>query len=47
MEPGTHLLLGSEIVDDVEELANLLGGLALDHVRYRLAADVATGSGTG
>jgi hypothetical protein len=45
---GTHvllldlcLLLGRKVVDDVEELADLLGRLALDHVRDRLASDVA------
>jgi hypothetical protein len=44
---GTHvlladlrLLLGRKVVLDVEELANLLGRLALDHVGHRLAADV-------
>lgn len=35
------LLLGSEIILDVEQFANLLGGLALDHVGDGLAADVA------
>ena len=34
------LFLGGEIVRDVECLADLLGGLALDHVGDRLAADV-------
>lgn len=34
------LLFRSEIILDVEGLANLLGGLALDHVRHGLAADV-------
>ena len=34
------LLLGSEVVRDVERLANLLGGLALNHIGHRLAADV-------
>ena len=38
---STYLLLRSEVVDDVEELANLLGRLALDHVRHSLAANVA------
>ena len=39
--PKTYLLLRSEVIDDVEEFANLLGRLALDHVRNRLAANVA------
>jgi hypothetical protein len=34
------LLFGSKVVGDVECLANLVGGLALDHVGHRLAADV-------
>lgn len=34
------LLLGCEVVGDVEGLANLLGRLALDHVGNGLAADV-------
>ena len=34
------LLLGREVILDVEGLANLLGGLALDHVGDGLAADV-------
>ena len=38
---STDLFFRREVVDDVEELANLLGRLALDHVRHRLAADVA------
>lgn len=37
---SSHLLLWREVVDDVEELADLLSGLALQHVRNRLAADV-------
>jgi hypothetical protein len=37
------LLLGGEVVLDVEGLANLLGGLALDHVGDGLAADVKKG----
>lgn len=37
------LFLGSEVILDVESLANLLGGLALDHVRNGLAADVKEG----
>jgi hypothetical protein len=34
------LLLGREVVLDVERLADLVGGLALDHVGDGLAADV-------
>lgn len=37
------LLLGGKVVDNVEELANLLGRLALDEVGDRLAADVNEG----
>jgi hypothetical protein len=37
------LLLGGEVVLDVEGLANLLGRLALDHVGDSLAADVEEG----
>lgn len=37
------LLLGGEVVLDVESLADLLGGLSLDHVGYGLAADVEQG----
>jgi len=37
------LLLGGEVVLDVEGLADLVGGLALDHVGDRLAADVEEG----
>ncbi len=36
-------LLGSEIVLDVESLADLLRGLPLDHVRNRLASDIEQG----
>jgi hypothetical protein len=36
----TYLLLRSEIVDDVEELPDLLRGLALDHVGNGLAPDI-------
>lgn len=36
-------LLGSKVVLDVEGLADLLGGLALDHVCDGLAADVEKG----
>lgn len=34
------LLLGSEVILDVEGLADLLGGLSLDHVGHGLAADI-------
>ena len=34
------LLLGGEVIGDVEGLANLLGGLALDHVGDSLAANI-------
>jgi hypothetical protein len=34
------LLLGREIVLDVERLADLVGGLALDHVGHGLAANI-------
>lgn len=37
------LLLGGEIVLDVERLSDLVGGLALDHVGDGLAADVEEG----
>lgn len=37
------LLLGGEVVGDVERLANLLWGLALDHVGNGLATDVKEG----
>ena len=40
--PKTYLLLRSEVIDDVEEFANLLGRLALDHVRDSLAANITT-----
>lgn len=33
-------LLGGEIVLDIERLADLVGGLSLDHIRDRLATDV-------
>lgn len=36
-------LLGSEIVLDVESLADLFRGLPLDHVRDRLASDIKQG----
>lgn len=38
--PDLLLLAGGEVVLDVEGLADLLGGLALDHVGHRLAGDV-------
>lgn len=37
------LLLRCEVVLDVERLSDLVRGLALDHVRNRLAADVEEG----
>ena len=37
------LLLGGEVVGDVEGLSDFLGRLALDHVRDGLAADVKKG----
>ena len=39
----THLLLGGEVVHDVEELADLLRCLALDHVGDGLAANIKEG----
>ena len=36
-------LLRCEVILDVEGLADLLGGFALDHVRDSLAADVEEG----
>ena len=38
--PDLLLLGGREVVLDVERLADLLGGLALDHVGHGLASDV-------
>ena len=35
-----YLLLGREIVHDVEELADLFRSLALDHVSYSLASNI-------
>lgn len=37
------LLLRGEVVGDVEGLADLLGGLALDHVGNSLAANIKEG----
>lgn len=37
------LLLGREVVGDVESLSNLLRRLALDHVGHSLAADIQEG----
>lgn len=37
------LLLGREVVLDVESFADLFGGLALDHVGDSLAADIEKG----
>ena len=39
-EKITDLLLRSKVVDDVEKFANLLWGLALDHVCDSLATNV-------
>ena len=36
-----YLFLGSEVIDNVEKLPNLLGCLAFDHVGNSLAAHVA------
>jgi hypothetical protein len=36
-----YLFLWSKVIHNVEELANLLGGLALDHVGNGLAAHIA------
>ena len=41
LHEATHLFLGSEVVHNVEELADLFRSLTLDHVSNRLAADVA------
>lgn len=41
--PDLVLLLGGEIIGDVEGLPDLLWALALDHVRDGLAADVEEG----
>ena len=38
--PDLFLFAGCEVVLDVEGLANVFGGLALDHVRHGLARDV-------
>jgi len=38
----TYLFLGSEVVDDVEELPDLFRSLALDHVGDGLASDITT-----
>lgn len=40
-EIRTHLFLRSEVVDDVEETTDLFRGLPFDHVRHRLAANIA------
>ena len=37
---GTYLLLRREIIHDVEEFADLLGCLTLDHVRDGLATNI-------
>ena len=38
----TNLFLRGEVVHDVEELPNLLRGLALDHIGDGLAPNIAT-----
>ena len=38
---NTRLFLRREVVDDVEKLANLLRGLAFDHVCHSFATDIA------
>jgi hypothetical protein len=38
----THLFFGSEIVYNVEKLANLFRCLALDHICYGLATNITT-----
>lgn len=43
LAPHLFLFLGSEVVFDVERLADLLGGLALDHVRHGHARKVEKG----
>lgn len=40
LPPDFLLLLRGEVIFDVECLANLLGGLALDHVSYGLAGQI-------
>lgn len=37
------LLLGSEVIRNVESLSDLLGGLALDHVGNSLATNIKKG----
>ena len=43
LAPNLLLFLGGEVVLDVEGLADLLGGLALDHVRHGHAGEVEQG----
>ncbi len=43
LAPNLLLLLGGEVVRDVERFPDLLGRLALDHVGHGLAADVQQG----
>ena len=43
LTPDLVFLLGSEIVLDVERLADLLGRLALDHVGDGFASDIEQG----
>ena len=42
---ATNLLLRSEVVHDVKELANFFGSLALYHVGYCLAANITNHGG--
>lgn len=44
---GAYLLFWSKVVDDVEELPDLLRGLALDHVSHGLAANITKMPGDG
>lgn len=37
------LLLGGEVILNIEGLADLLGGLALDHIGHGLASDIKKG----
>ena len=43
LAPHLLLFLGGEVVFDVESLTDLLGGLALDHVRHGHAGEVEQG----
>ena len=37
----THLFLGGEVVDNVEELPDLVRALSFDHICHSLASNVA------